>query len=192
MKRLFLTTGRCPLTTDPKLAHGRTGQFFASGQGAVFSGQSSVYSFISCSPALQIPKKLFENSDLPQRGRKMVARRKTSGPQAVSSGVLKGRQDSSRPFRTRILSACSQRRRLFATALPLATICLRLQRKEFGVFKQLLSNGSQISRELVFPDNKKVIFVGLDQAQMAKALHKRTDARSRRPHHLRQFLLRDL
>ena len=69
-------------------------------------------------------EKLFENSDLPQSGSKMVAKRKTSGRQAVSSGVLKAPlQDAD--------SIC---------LLPEATICLRLQRKEFGVFKQLLKH----------------------------------------------------
>ena len=54
---------------------------------------------------------LFENLYQPQRGRQMVARRKTSGRLQPEDRVLKGREESQRPFRTLFLFAQFQRLR---------------------------------------------------------------------------------
>ena len=69
----------------------------------------------------------------PQRGRQMVARRETSGTSYEIIRVLKGREESARPFRTRFIFDLFQRLRP-KTVWPLATILLRLQRKEIFTF----------------------------------------------------------
>ena len=49
-----------------------------------------------------------------------------------------------------------------------------------------------VSSELLFFDNEEVIFVRLDQSKVPKFPHKHAGPWSRRAHHIRQFLMRNL
>ena len=55
-----------------------------------------------------------------------------------------------------------------------------------------LGDLSQIVSEFPFFDNKKAISIRLDQPKVMKSLHKQTDPRPRRAHHLGEFFMRNL
>jgi len=52
-----------------------------------------------------------------------------------------------------------------------------------------LGNLSEVIDKLVFFDDEKVFLIRLNQPEVAEALHKQADPRSRRAHHLGQLFM---